>query len=172
MRGKTETHPLLDRAVELVTVEIVRAAALRLGLSIGEQGGVADPPPARAVRRIAQNKPAQLPPPKAIAGANGGGKTSHGVTVCLDPDAESIFYGGRLMELTPRQARLAAALAAGMPNPIDRKFLIGKVFGAAAPEFADTLLGQLARQLNTAAAACGLIVKTVRGVGIALQAAE
>lgn len=156
-------------------------------------GPAVDAAAAAAARGIAASSPAPARAPKADAwrklhracGAGGGGHTAlqatpagpvveanetNGVTIDPTPNGESISYGGRTTELTAKLAVLASALARAMPLPVDRKRL-AKELGLSG-EWADQMVSQHARKLGDAVGTIGLIVKTVRGVGVAMQPAE
>lgn len=95
-----------------------------------------------------------------------------GISVWIKPGVERIQHAGREVELNARQAALAAALVRATPVPVDRTHLINKVWKGRAPACADTVLGAIATDLRTACEPIGLVVKTVRGVGISIQRAE
>ncbi|MDQ2083665.1 hypothetical protein RA307_26060 [Xanthobacteraceae bacterium Astr-EGSB] len=76
---------------------------------------------------------------------------------------------GAGVRLNARQAQLVRLTARGMPAPIDRRHLIARLWGATPPSSADIVLGQVAKACDEALRPEGLTMKTVRGVGIALQ---
>lgn len=91
-----------------------------------------------------------------------------GLLVRLAPDEESITFRGREMELTARQARLAAILTPAAPQPVDRQFIIGRMWAGQPIATADVVLAQVCSELRAAVGSIGLDVIATRGVGIAL----
>jgi hypothetical protein len=96
----------------------------------------------------------------------------NGVTATVGERSASIEHADRVIEVTPRQGRLVACLARAMPQPVDRKFIAGKVWeGARIPEAHETIISNLIAPIITPLAGMGLTLKTVRGVGLSLQKA-
>jgi hypothetical protein len=75
------------------------------------------------------------------------------------------------MEITARQAQLLALLVRASPQPVGREFLIPRLWRSP-PTFASQMLSQRVGDCGSAAAAVGLTLRTVRGVGIALAPQE
>jgi hypothetical protein len=121
--------------------------------------------------------PAPAPRPPVPAKPNGGAKrveppvTINGVHIDFTPDAETVTFKTKAMEVTKRQAQMIAALARGMPNPIARDFLRTKLFGQNDKAAAELALDTISMDLLKAVGGIGLVLKTVKGVGFALQEA-
>ncbi|MCZ7564721.1 MAG: hypothetical protein M5U08_13855 [Burkholderiales bacterium] len=146
-----------------------RAKRARAGIHspgpAGARGGGAEIPaflPAPA-------KPPAPRPPKPAAPARDP-LFANGVEITFGPDAD-VTYAERTTEITERQAELLAVLAPAMPLPVGRDFIAGKLW-ASPPTHADVMLGEIASSLKAALPGIGLQLKTVRGVGIALQPLE
>lgn len=96
-----------------------------------------------------------------------------GITVCTAAQRETIAYADREIDLKDRQASFLAALVTASPSPVARDFIARRVWaGRQVPEFAEQILGTMAGELREPLALIGLQIKTVRGVGIALQPGE
>lgn len=127
---------------------------------------VATHPP--ATKPAAPAKPAAAPkaipeaPPKKVA--PNGKVMSGGVA------HETVDVAGRAIALPPRQAELAGLLVKASPNPVAREFLAKHMrLGGA---FAEQQIASIAADLRRNCEPHGIVIKTVRGVGIALQEAE
>lgn len=97
----------------------------------------------------------------------------NGIAVSREVGEESIRIGDHVYDLTDRQACFLATLAAASPQPVGREFIAKRIWaGKAIPEFYETILTTLATELRAPLGIMGLDLKTVRGVGFALQAAE
>lgn len=109
---------------------------------------------------------------KAAATASAG-VPAGAVTVTTEEDEECVEYAGRSMEVTAKQAQLAALLARAMPTPVAREFLVARCFpNSGNKSSADQQLSMLTTGLRAALAPLGLEVNAVRGVGIQLRPAE
>lgn len=94
------------------------------------------------------------------------------MTATIGERSASIEHADRVIEVTPRQARLVACLARAMPQPVDRKFIAGKVWaGSRVPDFYEQIISQVFTPIVAPLAEIGLTLKTVRGVGLSLQKA-
>jgi DNA-binding response OmpR family regulator len=97
----------------------------------------------------------------------------NGVTVTVGQRSASVEHANAVIEVQPRAGRLVACLARAMPHPVDRKFIAGRIWaGTRIPEASDTAISNLMEPIKQPLAELGLVLKTVRGVGIALQKAE
>lgn len=172
---------LIDRArADLAAPAQVAAPARR-----ARTNGAAHRRKIRAPASVPQAQAATAPPPARRDAAPGGGQRSkvedeaepeildhNGVTATIGARSASIEHADRVIEVSPRQARLVACLARAMPQPVDRKFIAGKVWaGQRVPEASDTIISNLVQPIVAPLAAMGLTLKTVRGVGVALQKA-
>lgn len=114
-------------------------------------------------------KSAAAPQAKPNGGGNGVHHVAlHGVRVDLTPEEENVEHGGKVMELTARQAQFLAALLRGYPNPIDRNFIRQKVCAGTGSQ-ADAMLDMIYGDLSKAVADIGLHVKAIKGVGFSLE---
>lgn len=95
--------------------------------------------------------------------------TANGITVRFDRDEERIEHAGKQMEVTLRQAVVLGALTRAMPNPVNRGFLITKVFGMRPPATADLVLDQIVMDLPKSLESLGLKIRNQKGVGFALE---
>jgi hypothetical protein len=85
------------------------------------------------------------------------------LTVDLTPNEESVTRHGHIEAVSPRGAKLVAALAKAMPNCVADKFLIGKLWDVA-PGNASALLEMVIADLKVLKG-IGLEIRTHRGVG-------
>lgn len=119
--------------------------------------------------------PAAAPPPRpAVAGPSRTGEPSvnmNGIIVEFYKDVECIRYRGKTADLTLRQALFAGACVKAMPNPVNRGFLINKIFGLRPPSTAEMVLDQISLDLGKLLPDVGLRLKNQKGVGFAIEAA-
>lgn len=173
-RNAAETALLIDASTLLLN------AVKGQDQGVGEASGRAVAPALPRVRKV---RPA-AGPRKENEAENGGGHAaidaagaapagakSNGVTVDFTPAAESVGYAGKSMEVSARQAQLFALLARTMPHPIGRDFLVNKLWPGKRPNYCDQMLSTMVRDAAGPAAALGLELVTVRGVGIVLRKA-
>lgn len=130
-------------------------------------------PPAASVKSAPAPKPAPASPKPKLAAAVEPPLERSGITIHFDRGAEAIELAGKLAKLSGRQAQFLAVLLKATPEPVDRKFIARKLWaGEGVPPSYDVSLSELAIALRATLAPIGLTVKTVRGVGIALQPVE
>lgn len=128
----------------------------------------------RTPKRAAKPRPAAAAPSAPATAAKPAGELvvqAAGFAVDLTEGQETIGADKGVLDVTKKQARLLAALARATPNPVDRSFLIGKVWGASPPTFADQMLSSLCGELRAPLATIGLETKITKGVGISLALA-
>jgi hypothetical protein len=164
--------------------EPVRASAVRARRKVAPsaplkpQSSKLAPKPARKPARqpAPESAPEPVPgsPPAAAPERELLVALRSGIRVSLEPDAESIGFGGRETEITARQAQFLVCLAAAAPQPVARDFIARRMTwqGGRMPGFVDQILGTLATELRPACASIGLELKTVRGLGFALAPAQ
>lgn len=164
-------------AADVFRLHLMKALAARLG----QAPGPVTPKPQPAPNRPKVAAPA--PAPKPVAAKPAAVKApprpveppveANGVTVCFDPEDEAITYRGKTMEVTYRQAKVAAILARAMPHPVGREFIVGKLFnGGTPPSTAGMVVDQVAVELGKAITGIGLKVNVVRGIGFSLGEAS
>jgi len=84
----------------------------------------------------------------------------------LDPDERTVRRGGRVVELTAREAELLELLARHAPLVVSREAALAELWDdAAVPNVIDRHVAQLRRKLGPPG-----IIHTVRGVGFVLRA--
>lgn len=117
-----------------------------------------------------------MPPRRSLNGGGAGEEADpeihdhNGVTVTIGQRSASVEHAERVIEVQPRAGRLIACLARAMPHPVDRKFIAGRIWaGTRIPEAADTAITNIMAPIVAPLAGIGLTLKTVRGVGVALQ---
>lgn len=122
--------------------------------------------PDTAVPAAAPNRAAPRLPAKA-----NGALTLHGVSLDLTPDEENIGFKKKIIDLTTRQAALAALAAVLLrvyPNFVDRRFLANRTLADVPKHAVETSLDLIVRDLDKALPGIGLHLKQQKGVGIAL----
>lgn len=98
--------------------------------------------------------------------------THNGVTVMIAGADASVAFGDDTITVNVKQGRLVAALARAMPNPVGRDFLANKMWtGQRVPAAYETIISNIMSPIIAPLAGIGLTLKTVRGVGVALQKA-
>lgn len=146
--------------------------------SPGTAPRIAKPKAPRLAAAPAKPAPAK-PEPRAPAASEGAGRgelreraevqnATAGILVRLTAEEESITYRGEAMELTARQALLASILTPASPQPVDRQFVINRMWRGQPVATAETVLTGICGELRAAIAALGLDVVVTRGVGIAI----
>lgn len=169
------------RVIDKDTVEIVlpdwSAVPAAAAEDEGDDAAQEERPPAAPPSTREAHAPAPRPS-MPVKPNNRGAKrveppvTINGVHINFTPDAEIVSFKSKAMEVTRRQAQMIAALARGMPNPIGRDFLRTKLFGQNDRLAAELALDTISMDLTKALGGIGLVLKTVKGVGFALQEAE
>lgn len=133
-------------------------------------------PIAAVVQKEIPRKPAPLPkPPPLAVGASPPVTPKPAVSTIVvrtEPDNEAIEHAGQVMEITGKQAALLAMFAKASPLPIGRPQLIARLWPNASRDSADAMLGGLVTECRQIVPSVGLVLVTMRGVGIALQPAE
>lgn len=160
---------LLDAAIALVRAE-------RATLD-GRDSRTESTPTSQAARRTSRSCAAASASPTAEADDDDASAPSSAETieVMVDatPNGETVTFEGRETEISTRQAALLDALARTAPMPVDRGFLIRKVWGSKAPaSVAASGLSNLIATANEAVATIGLTVCAIRGVGVVLRRKE
>lgn len=127
--------------------------------------GFSKPAPVPKKVAVAKAPAAQAaaPIPSAAARSVKASVSHDGVTIELTPDQESVAFKGRRVSVSPRGARLVAALAKVRPNCIGDDFLIGKIWKTR-PSNASAMLDIVIADL-AALKTIGLEVRTQRGIG-------
>lgn len=95
--------------------------------------------------------------------------TINGVTIDPTPDAESVTFNGKTMEVTAKQARLVALLARPRPAPVALSFLVNALWDGKPPATAGESVKQIAADLQKALSPIGLDLRLVKGVGYQLK---
>ena len=155
------TYPVDARIVDVDTLEIVIPdwsvapphAVLKSGPSEDEINGAGDDEAVDAAMRSA---------PAAAVEANG-------LTVIFDDENERVVFNDREIEVTTRQAKLVAALAAEMPRGLDYPALIKRLWGSQPPMKPETVIDQAKRELTAPLREIGLdLRKTTGGLGLSV----
>lgn len=139
--------------------------------------------PASAREVYVAPKPAPVTTSRAAVA--GGGRTVaidplesavwNDVKITFAADGCSVAHEGYrdAVDLSVKQARLISCLARAMPQPVDRKFIAGKVWASErAPAEFSNIISSMIRDIIEPLAGIGLTLKTVHGVGLSLQKAE
>ncbi len=117
-----------------------------------------------APKAPAISAPAPTSPPVAAV-VNGAKAVIHnGIAVDATPKRESVAFNGRQIPVSPRGARLVAALAKARPNCIGDDFLISKIWNVR-PAHAADLLEMVVHDDLAGLKKIGLEVRTQRGIG-------
>jgi hypothetical protein len=131
-------------------------------------GGAPAVAAARPAAPVAVPKPAAAPAKPAAPRQVEPPAVANGVTVNFDPDDEAVTFRGKSMEVTYRQAKVAAMLARAMPHPVARSFIVRNLFDGNPPATADMVVDQIAMDLGKAVAGIGLKVNVVKSLGFSM----
>lgn len=91
-----------------------------------------------------------------------------GIALDLTFDDESISFKKKTMDLTTRQAAIAAALLRAMPNHVGRDFLCKNLLAEIPAHTREVSLDLIFRDLEKALSGVGLELKITKGVGAAI----
>jgi hypothetical protein len=141
----------------------------------GEPASVAAPPPAKPIKLCPKLVSDDKPPVAAVAArsisAGSCDADDDTISVTVGRQDGSISYRGQTIKLTVRCARLAQAMRAAYPSPVDRPFVSRKVFDNATGHSIEAL-ESVRSALNDAIRPIGLDVRYLRGIGLQLVKVE
>lgn len=171
---ESDLIPIDAAIIDADTVELLLPDWGRLGESAEEEDSEAIEQPSAAPPAARGHAPIAAAPKQIAAASRDTGKheppiVHNGVTIVFAPDAESVSYRGKSMEVTARQAQLVALLARAMPNSVGREFIKPRLFGGKIGPHADGVLDTMAMDLGKALGAIGLVLRNTKGIGFALQ---
>lgn len=159
------------KAIDAATLEIVLPNWDALPLQDDEDederaDGRADvPPPSR--RAIVAPPHGAARPAKPASGAQTE-IVRNGITLDVTLDEETITFGKKTMDISTRQAAVAAALLRAMPSNVGREWLCRNVLTDIPAHARDVSLDMIFRDLAKACSAVGLELKVTPKVGVML----